>query len=242
MSDGDDEFAGRRVVVTGASGGIGAGIARHLSARGARVFNLDRRPGEHGEHVPCDVADAGSVTDAAASVLERAGGVDAVVANAGIRGLDAPAEELPVEDFDAVMAVNLRGVFLTCRAFARPMLARGDGRIVAIASMSGNRVVNVPQRTVHYNAAKAGVTALVRSLAVEWGPRGVRVNALSPGYVATPLLQADAAHHEQWRAGTVAGRFATVDEIAAGAAYLLSDAAAYCHGTDLLVDGGYSLR
>ena len=89
--------------------------------------------------------------------------MDHFVANAGIRGADAPAEELAIEDFDSVLAVNLRGVFVSIQSFARPMLVAGRGSIVAIASMSGNRVVNVPQRVVAYNTAKAGVTAMVRT-------------------------------------------------------------------------------
>ncbi|NUU08327.1 SDR family oxidoreductase [Leifsonia sp. C5G2] len=240
---GPGRFGGRVAVVTGTTSGIGRGIASRLEAEGAQVFGLDLGPGGVGEHVPCDVSDADSVARAAADVLSLSGGrVDHVVANAGIRGADTPAEDLAVADFDAVIAVNLRGVFLTLRAFARPMLAAGRGSMVAIASMSGNRVVNVPQRTVAYNTAKAGVTALVRDLAVEWGGRGVRVNTVSPGYVSTPFLEADAGMHPAWLPGTVAGRFASIEEIAAGTLYLLSDEAGYCHGTDLLIDGGYSLR
>lgn len=258
-----DRFAGRIAVVTGTSSGIGRGIAAALAAEGARVFGLDlpeqislaeeidRGPADPGpatggaaiERISCDVADAASVAAAARAVLAATGGrVDHVVANAGIRGSDTPAESLPVAEFDAVLAVNLRGVFLTLQAFAPAMLAAGSGSMVAVASMSGNRVVNVPQHTVAYNTAKAGVTALARTLAVEWGGRGVRVNTVSPGYVSTPFLEADAAMHPLWLPQTVPGRFAQIDEIAAGALYLLSDAAGYCHGTDLLIDGGYSLR
>lgn len=231
-------FDGRRVAVTGAASGIGLGIAQRLADEGAEVLSLDLGPSPIGESITADVRDPASMEAAA----EQIGAVDGVVANAGIRGLDAGAEEMPIEAFDEVLAVNLRGVFVTCQAFGKRMLQAGSGSIVAIASMSGNRVVNVPQRTVHYNTAKAGVTAMVRTLAVEWGPRGVRVNSVSPGYVRTPLLDADATHHEQWKGLTVLGRFAEVDEIAAATLYLLSDESGYCCGTDLLVDGGYSLR
>ncbi|MBX3099164.1 MAG: SDR family oxidoreductase [Salinibacterium sp.] len=236
-------FEGRVAVVTGTTSGIGAGIASALEAEGARIFGLNVESGGVGEHVDCDVRDAASVAAAAATVLAATGGrLDHVVANAGIRGSDTAAEDLAVEEWDAVLGVNLRGVFLAIQAFGRPLLAAGRGSIVAIASMSGNRVVNVPQRTVPYNTAKAGVTALVRSLAVEWGPRGVRVNSVSPGYVSTPLLEADSALHEQWLPMTVPGRFASVEDIAAGALYLLSDDAGSCFGTDLLIDSGYTLR
>ncbi|AMB59339.1 SDR family oxidoreductase [Microterricola viridarii] len=246
-------FAGRVAVVSGSSSGIGLGIAEALLAEGARVFGLDlagaiaaTAPDAQGnavERIPCDVSDAASVADATAALLHATGGrIDHVVANAGIRGSDTPAELLPIGEFDAVMAVNLRGVFLTLQGFAPAMLAAGSGSMVAIASMSGNHVVNVPQHTVAYNTAKAGVTALTRTLAVEWGGRGVRVNAVSPGYVATPFLEADAAMHPAWLPQTVPGRFARIEEIAAGVLYLLSDAAGYCHGTELLIDGGYSLR
>ncbi|MEO7123403.1 MAG: SDR family oxidoreductase [Lacisediminihabitans sp.] len=238
-----DRFLGRVAAVTGTTTGIGRGIAAALELEGARVFGLDLQAGGIGEHVECDVSDAGSIAAAAESVLQLADGrIDHFVANAGIRGADTAAEDMTPDDFDAVLAVNLRGVFLSIQAFARPMLAAGSGSMVAIASMSGNRVVNVPQRTVNYNIAKAGVTAMARTLAVEWGARGVRVNTVSPGYVSTPFLEADTGLHEQWLAQTVPGRFATIDEIAAGTLYLLSDDAAYCHGTDLLIDGGYSLR
>ncbi|WES62690.1 SDR family oxidoreductase [Microbacter sp. GSS18] len=236
-------FDGRVAAVTGTTSGIGRGIAQALLDEGARVFGLDLEAGGPGEFVECDVADALSVTAAAAEVLAATDGrIDHVVANAGIRGADAPAETVAIDDFDAVIAVNLRGVFLTLRAFSAAMLTARTGSMVAIASMSGNRVVNVPQKTVAYNTAKAGVTAMARSLAVEWGPRGVRVNTVSPGYVSTPFLEADTAMHPQWLPGTVPGRFAAIEEIAAGTLYLLSDEAGYCHGTDLLIDGGYSLR
>lgn len=236
-------FEGRIAAVTGTTSGIGNGIALALEREGARVFGLDVEQGGVGEHIDCDVRDAVSVSAAAQTLLAATDGrLDHFVANAGIRGSDTAAEDLAVEEWDAVLGVNLRGVFLAMQAFGRPMLAAGRGSIVAIASMSGNRVVNVPQRTVPYNTAKAGVTALARSLAVEWGPRGVRVNTVSPGYVSTPLLEADSALHEQWLPLTVPGRFATVEEIAAGTLYLLSDDAGSCFGTDLLIDSGYTLR
>jgi NAD(P)-dependent dehydrogenase (short-subunit alcohol dehydrogenase family) len=119
---------------------------------------------------------------------------------------------------------------------------RGGGAIVNIASMSGNAIVNHPQRQCAYNTSKAGVSALTRSLAVEWGSRGVRVNAVSPGYVQTPLTMAKDDLHPQWMRKTPLGRFGQPWEIAKAVEYLLSADSAFCCGTELLIDGGFALR
>src|SRR4051794_32401733 len=242
MPDAQTEFQGRVVAITGAASGIGLGIARRLLDEGAEVFSLDLHEGPAGRHVQADVRDPESMARAVEAIRAHSGRIDGFVANAGVRGPDVGAEDMAIDDFDQVLRVNLRGVFVSCQAFGRAMLDQGDGRIVVIASMSGNRIINVPMRIAHYHAAKGGVTALMRALAVEWGPRGVRVNALSPGYVLTPLAEADTEHHALWQEMTVLGRLGTVDEVAAGVRYLLSDDAAFCCGTDLLMDGGYVLR
>ena len=234
---------GAYIAVTGASGGIGLATCQWLADSGAFVFALDLKPAEEqvGDFVQVDVTDPGSVAGAAEEVLNRAGRIDGVVAGAGIAEDDVAAEDMDAATFDKVIAVNLRGVFLTCQAFGRRMLEQGHGRIVNISSMSGNHIVNFPQRQCAYNASKAGVTALTKSLAVEWGPRGVLVNALSPGYVDTPLNALKRHQHEEWKGRTVLRRFAETTEIAAAVGYLLSDEAAFCCGTELVVDGGYSL-
>jgi NAD(P)-dependent dehydrogenase (short-subunit alcohol dehydrogenase family) len=183
-----------------------------------------------------------SVADAAEHVMKSAGRIDGLVTAAGVGENDVSAEEMDVAVFDRVIAINLRGVFLACQAFGKHMLHQGQGRIVNIASMSGNHVVNVPQRQCAYNSSKAAVVALSRSLALEWGPRGVRVNAVSPGYVDTPAIAGKQHLHQLWKDSTVLGRFATPDEIAATIGFLLSDAATYYCGTEILIDGGYSLR
>ncbi|GAB2749920.1 SDR family NAD(P)-dependent oxidoreductase [Salinifilum aidingensis] len=234
-------FDNARIAVTGAAGGIGHQTCATLAARGARVFALDRAPADVGEHVPCDVTDEHDVSAALSRVLEQAGGVDGLVTAAGVVEDDVPAEEMSAAEFDRVLGVNLRGVFLACSTFGRAMLEAGGGRIVNVASMSGNHVVNVPQKQAAYNSSKAAVSALTRSLAVEWTGRGVRVNAISPGYVRTSLVEGKSELFDGWLQGTPAGRFATPEEIAAAIAWLLSDEAAYCAGTELLVDGGYSL-
>jgi NAD(P)-dependent dehydrogenase (short-subunit alcohol dehydrogenase family) len=242
MPNAQTEFQGRVIAITGAASGIGLGIAQRLIDEGAEVFSLDLREGPAGTHVEADVRDPESMARAVARIRESSGRIDGLVANAGVRGPDVGVEDMAVDDFDAVLSVNLRGVFVSCQAVGRAMLGQGDGRIVIIASMSGSRIINVPMRIAHYHAAKGGVTALTRALAVEWGPRGVRVNALSPGYVRTPLAEADTEHHALWQDMTVLGRLGTVEEVAGGARYLLSDDAAFCCGTDLLMDGGYVLR
>ena len=234
-------FSNARIAVTGAAGGIGRQTCTTLESRGARVFALDRTPADVGEHVPCDVTDERSVGQARSHVLEQAGGIAGLVPAAGVVEDDGPAEEMSAAEFDRVLGVNLRGVFLACSTFGGAMLEAGGGRIVNVASMSGNHVVNVPQKQAAYNSSKAAVSALTRSLAVEWTGRGVRVNAISPGYVHTSLVEGKSELFDGWLQGTPAGRFATPDEVAGAIAWLLSDEAAYCAGTELLMDGGYSL-
>lgn len=230
------------VAVTGAAGGIGAAICERLMEEGAVPYVLDQRPGAAGTFVPVDVTDPASVVRAVDVIVADAGRVDGVVAAAGVVEGDIPAEDMDPARFDATLSVNLRGVFFTAQAFGRHMLGRGDGSIVAISSMSGNHIVNVPQRQCAYNASKAAVSALVRSLASEWGARGVRVNAVAPGYVETPLLRGKEHQIAGWLEATALGRMALPPEIAGTVAFLLSDDAAFYCGSELLVDGGYSLR
>nr|WP_179546695.1 SDR family oxidoreductase [Herbiconiux flava] len=239
-------FSNRRVAITGGAGGIGQAIARRLVAEGAEVFALDRK-GLEGlpEGVSGLELDLGSPASVAEVVASLYAGDDRpvdLVNSAGIVEDDVAAVDMPIEQFDAVIGVNLRGVFLTCQAFGRELMARGGGAIVNIASMSGNAVVNFPQKQSAYNTSKAAVTALTKSLAVEWGPSGVRVNALSPGYVDTPLNHLKAHMHDTWKRDVVVDRFATPEEVAGSVAFLLSDDASYYVGAELLMDGGYSLR
>lgn len=234
---------GAVVVVTGAAGGVGHACAAWLAERGAQVFSLDRRePADVvGTFVAVDVLDEASVVSAVAAVVDAAGRIDALVAAAGLSEEPTPAEEMGLEVWSRTLGVNLTGVFVTCQQVGRVMLAQGAGRIVTIASMSGAHVVNTPQQQVAYNASKGGLVAMTKSLAYEWAARGVRVNALSPGYVDTPLLGSKHDLHEQWKSVTPLRRFAEPAEVAAAAAWLLSDEAAFCCGTEMLMDGGYTL-
>ena len=244
---------GRTAFVTGAARGIGRGIARGLGQAGARVALVDR-DGEAArdtagqlaaEGLEClaleaDVTRRDQVEAAIEALLERWGpGLDIAVNNAGICH-NAPAESLAEEDWDRVLDLDLKAVFLCAQAAGRRMIARGSGSIINIASMSA-QVVNFPQPQAAYNAAKAGVVQLTRSLAVEWAAYGVRVNCISPGYVNTDLLKPARRLHPQWLERTPQKRFGEPWEIAGAAVYLASEAARFCTGTDLVVDGGYTL-
>ena len=215
---------GRVAVVTGGGQSLGLAISRALRAAGADVVvaeindetGADAAEELQGTFVKTDVTDPQSVREMVRTVVDAHGRIDVLVNNAGVVH-NIPSEEVPDEEWRKVMSVNLDGVFWCCREVGKAMLERGSGAIVNVASMSGI-VSNHPQPQAAYNASKAGVVALTKSLAYEWAPRGERVNELSPGYVDTGLLATKAALYERWRAGTAAGCFATLREVAADGA------------------------
>lgn len=240
-------------LVTGAASGIGRGIALGLAGSGADVACLDlsgpalddvvAEIGETGRRaiaVPGDVTDPGSLAEAVRRTETDLGALTLAVNSAGIANA-APAEEMSLQQWQRVVDIDYTGVFLSCQAQARVMLPRGRGAIVNIASMSGS-IVNRGLLQAHYNSAKAGVVHLSRSLAMEWADRGVRVNAISPGYTATPMnTRPEVADQvRQFEADTPLGRMASVDELVGPAVFLLSGAASFCTGVDLLVDGGFT--
>jgi len=245
----DDQVA----LVTGAASGIGRGIAIGLAGVGADVACFDR-PGDALDSVVDEIeatgrralALAGDVTDpdSLTTAVQRAdselGPLLLAVNSAGIANA-APAEEMALEQWQRVVDIDYTGVFLSCQAEAQVMLPRGRGAIVNIASMSGS-IVNRGLLQAHYNSAKAAVIHLSRSLAMEWAERGVRVNSISPGYTATPMnTRPEVADQvRQFEADTPLGRMANVDELVGPAIFLLSDAASFCTGVDLLVDGGFT--
>ncbi len=245
----DDEVA----LVTGAASGIGRGIALGIAGSGADVACFDlagpalddvvdeiRETGRRAVAVPGDVTDPASLTEAVRRTESDLGPLTLAVNSAGIANA-APAEDMSLEQWQRVVDIDYTGVFLSCQAEARAMLPRGRGAIVNIASMSGS-IVNRGLLQAHYNSAKAGVVHLSRSLAMEWADRGVRVNAISPGYTATPMnTRPEVADQvRQFEADTPLGRMAQVDELVGPAVFLLSGAASFCTGVDLLVDGGFT--
>ena len=248
-------LGGLVAVVTGAARGIGSEIARRLSELGARVVLADRSEsvkdtakalsagGADVGAMILDVTDSASVEDAVGSVLAKHGKVDILVANAGI-AFERKATEHTDDDWRAVMGVNLDGVFYCARAFARPMLDAGQGAIVAISSIAGVKAVR-PEVHVGYDVSKAAVAHMCRVLAVEWAKRGVRINAVGPGYTDTELLaevgRTSPDTMALWLGDTPYGRLMRPAEIASAVAFLASDAASGITGHLLMVDGGYSV-
>lgn len=249
---------GRVALVTGGGQGIGRAFAHALGEAGAAVAVVDISA-DHANAVSAELA--AKVVDAAAivadvrqpyqvnamvaAVLARWGRLTIGVNNAGI-GLWADAEAMTIAEWDRVIALNLRGVFLCAQAEGRAMLAAGYGKIINTASMSGS-IVNTPQNQVAYNASKAGVIQLTRSLAAEWARRGVRANSISPGYtrtllvdnlLATPIGQ---SMMPTWLRMTPMGRMGEVTDLQGAVVYLASETSDFMTGHDLVIDGGYSV-
>jgi glucose 1-dehydrogenase len=238
---------GRVCVVTGAASGIGLATAQALAAVGASVALIDRdgdaaraaaeRIGGKAIGVACDIADEAAVRDAAALVRRELGAIYGLVNNAGFLRAGA-LEDVSLADWNAVLAVNLTGQLLCSREFGRDMLAAGKGAIVHIASISA---LHPQTRSGAYSASKAGVLLLNKQLAAEWGPRGVRSNAICPGMIRTALSSKfyEVPGFEAARAAVTASRrVGEPSDIAEPAVFLLSDRAGYINGTELLVDGG----
>ncbi len=242
---------GRQALVTGGARGIGLATVEALAQAGAKVIVTDR------DAVAADAAaerlraaglavrsDQLEVTDSAAvnAMAEKYPELDILVNNAGIARSNEPAETMSDDVWSSVIDINLNGLFWCCRAFGKHMLGRGAGTIVNVGSMSGF-IVNRPQEQSQYNASKAAVHQLTRSLAAEWAPRGVRVNAVAPTYIETEMnhyVYDDPELMRHWVGGTPQNRMGRPDEVASVILFLASDAASLMTGSIVLADGGYT--
>ncbi|MEO7589127.1 MAG: glucose 1-dehydrogenase [Arachnia sp.] len=239
-------------LVTGASSGIGQAIALALgeagvavgcgarsSVRTAETVDLIRAGGGRAMALEWDVTDPDQASAAVASVEQTFGPLSLAVNNAGI-GAGTPSLELAPDEWQSVFDTNVNGVFYSCQAEARAMRLHGRGSIVNIASISAT-IANRNLTQAQYNSSKAAVVHLTKSLAVEWAPLGIRVNAVSPGYTLTPMNRRPEVADliAEFADTTPLGRLAEPEEIAGPVLFLLGPAASYITGVDLLVDGGY---
>jgi len=249
------DLAGRVAVITGGGRGIGYACAEALAEAGARIVLVERdeaaaRSGATaleaaGAEVSwrlVDVTDPAALETAAAAIEREVGAVDILVCCAGIAISGVAAEAATTEQWRQVIDINLNGVFWSCQAFGRAMLERRRGVIVNMGSMSG-LVVNRPQEQASYNASKAAVHQLTKSLAAEWASRGIRVNAVAPTYIDTPMTRyglQDETLKQAWLDATPMGRIGRTDEIASVVLFLASEAASLLTGSIVVADAGYT--
>ena len=246
-------YAGKVVLVTGGASGIGEACCRRLAAEGARLAILDldtaaaerlaatlRSTGAEVLVIPCDVADAAAVERSVNATADHYGRIDVAINNAGIAGVLTPMTDYPLDTWNRVLAVNLSGVFHCLRAEITVMLRQGGGAIVNMASILGT--VAFPGAAA-YVAAKHGVLGLTRTAALEYGPANIRVNAVCPSFIQTPLTLGPIPAGETW--DTLAAlhalkRCAQPEEIAAAVAFLGSDDASFVSGSAQIVDGAFT--
>ncbi|MGO1768872.1 MAG: SDR family NAD(P)-dependent oxidoreductase [Microbacterium sp.] len=247
-------LAGKTALVTGGNRGLGLAFARGLAEAGARVViasrdaernraAVDTLRGEGIEvgAIDVDITQPGEADRMVAEAVEHLGGrLDIVLNNAGL-SIHRPALEVTDEEWDAVVNLNLTALWKVSIAAARVMKEQGGGNIVNTGSIS-SLIVNRPQWQPAYNASKAGVHQLTKSLAAEWAEYGIRVNAVAPGYVKTDMAPVDEPHFRQhWIEDAPMKRYATPEEIAPTIVYLASDASAFMTGSVVVIDGGYTL-
>lgn len=247
---------GRVALVTGGGSGIGRGFAHALAEAGAKVAIVDMsttaaetvadeltKIGAESIAITTDVTQIEEVHQMVDTIINHWGSLTIGVNNAGIAGW-YDAETMPEAEWRKIMAVNLDGVFYCAQAEGRMMLEAGYGKIINTASMSAH-ISNTPQNQAAYNASKAGVLHLTRSLATEWASRGVRVNSISPGYTRTALVEQfinepiGAEKYPHWMERTPMGKMAEVSDLVGAAVYLASEASDFMTGHDMIIDGGY---
>jgi NAD(P)-dependent dehydrogenase (short-subunit alcohol dehydrogenase family) len=249
-------LAGERAVVTGGGRGIGLACAQALSEAGARLVLIEqdenigrggldalRAAGHDAELLIGDVTNSARMNEIADQLAARGSAASILVNNAGIGVSGIPAEEVDDEAWLKMMNVNVNGVFWCSRAFGRHMIAAGRGAIVNLGSMSGT-ICNRPQPQTAYNVSKAAVHHMTRSLAAEWAPHGVRVNAVAPTYIETPMVLANPANKdriEAWLHDTPMGRMGKAEEVASAVLFLASDASSLMTGAIVPVDGGFTV-
>ena len=255
MSYLDEVFglSGKVAIVTGGGRGIGQVVAQGLAKAGAEVViiarsnadeTIEKITAEGGKcyFVRADVTKEADVDAALAEIMKKSGHIDVVFNNAGICKHQSTFEAT-IDDWREVIDVNLTGEYIMARAVAKIMVDNGiKGSIINMASMSGS-IVNIPQCQASYNASKAGVMHMTKSLAIEWADYGIRVNSISPGYVGTPMSQPPFVHQElldAWNPLFPLHRMAKPEELIPAILYLASPAAGYTTGSDIIVDGGYS--
>jgi 3-oxoacyl-[acyl-carrier protein] reductase len=248
----DKLLSGKACIVTGGSKGIGRAIVELFAREGAAVYYLSRSEAEDpaalaaaaaagggsAKWIACDVADEAAVNAAVDAVVAEAGAVDALVNNAGVTR-DGLVFRMSLEDWETVLRTNLTSAFLVSRAVARLMIKRRSGSIVNVSSVVG--IIGNGGQT-NYSASKAGLIGFTKSLAREVGSRGVRVNALAPGFIETSMTEKIPAEaREKLKAGIPLGRTGSPAEVAAAALFLCSDLSAYVTGEVLKVDGGMGM-
>jgi len=246
-------LSGRTAFVTGAGQGLGAAIACGLAEAGARVALTDvdgakvdavaaglRAKGYECIAMPLDVRDEAAFVQCFESAVQRFGAIDVMVNNAALTPTTS-LWDIPAEEWDQLMAVNLRGSFFGCRIAGRHMRDRGAGRIINLSSIAGQQASAATG--AHYAASKAGILALTRSFAQELAPHGVTVNAIAPAAIRSPVLDGmDEARQCAVRSGIPLGRFGEAKEVAAAAVYLASSAGAFTTGATLDLNGGRLMR
>lgn len=245
------DLTGKVAFITGGAKGIGKAAALAFAEAGAHVAVVDtdtdsaeataqeiRAFGVRSLAVKTDVTDPEDVDRMIERILKEFGTVDIAFNNAGIC-VNEKAEDMSYANWKRVIDVNLNGVFLTARAAGRVMIKNRKGAIINTASMSGH-IVNVPQPQSAYNASKAGVILLTKSLAVEWAPYNVRVNSISPGYIGTKMTLSATQWIPSWESLTPAKRMGRPEELTAALVYLAGDGASYTTGADIVIDGAYT--
>jgi NAD(P)-dependent dehydrogenase (short-subunit alcohol dehydrogenase family) len=247
------DLAGRVCVVTGGGRGIGKSIAAALAANGGKVVVTGRSEstlkqaveeihadGGSADWLTADMQDEAAVVRLAETVAERFGPAHVLVNNAGVNAIYKGAEKTSLEEWNTIIGTNLTGLFLSCREFGRQMLAAERGSIINISSIGGRTGL---AKTAAYCASKGGVEMLSKSMAIDWAPKGVRVNCVAPAYVETDLTSGIVEHPvlgAKITRRTPMGRFGKTDEIAGAVVFLASDASSYLTGESIAVDGGWT--